>query len=345
MKKKYRVLKWVVSISFVLALLIGFFWPVNSYIETPGGAADLKPFVKIDDHPDKQKGEYMITYVQLEGATPFKLLLAHFNPHASIEKAQAITGGVDDATYNRVQNFYMQNAISEAVAVAFKAAHSTVESKYIGIFITDIAPQSHFKSLKVGDTVTKVDGHHFDNAKGYQTFLADKPAGTKVTVTYIRQGKVKTTTAPLMNLGGGRSGLGIILADNVEVSTKPKVKVDPGQIGGPSGGLMFSLQIYDQLTGSDLRNGRKIAGTGTISLDGSVGEIGGIDKKIIAANAEGAKIFFAPYVEPTKFNKLIDGGQTNYQVAVATAKKYAPDMKVVPVTNFMQAVEYLKMHR
>lgn len=342
MKKKHRFIKWGLPFILVIGLLAGFFWPINSYIETPGGASDLKPFVQIAGHPDKTKGKYMITYVQLAGATPFKLLAAHFDPHASIDKAQDITGGVDNATYNQVQNFYMQNAINEAVAVAFKAADKPVTSKYIGIFITDINPKSHFnKTLKVGDTVTKVDGQHFDNAKGYQTFLATKKPNDEVTVTYIRNQKMHTTTQKLMDIGG-RAGLGIVLADNVDVSTTPTVKVDPGSIGGPSGGLMFSLQIYDQLTGKNIRNGRNIAGTGTIALDGSVGEIGGIDKKIIAAKNAGATIFFAPYIPPTKINKLIDGGATNYQVAVATAKKYAPNLKVVPVTNFAEAIKYLE---
>lgn len=344
MKKSKHYLKWGAPVVLIILLLVGFFWPLNSYIETPGGASDLKPFVKITGHPDNKAGEYMITYVQLAGATPFKLLAAHFDPHASVEKAQAITGGVDNATYNQVQNFYMQNAINEAVAVAFKAAHKPVDSKYIGIFITDITPQSKFaKTLKVGDTVTKVDGKHFNNARGFQTYLAGKKVGTKVTVSYLRNGRQGVTTQQLMNIGG-RAGLGIILADNVQVSTTPTVQVNPGQIGGPSGGLMFSLQIYDQLTGGHLRDGRKIAGTGTISLDGSVGEIGGIDKKIIAAHKAGASIFFAPYISPTKVNEKIDGGQTNYQVAKATAAKYAPGMKIVPVTSFAQAVAYLQQH-
>ncbi|MCM0598791.1 SepM family pheromone-processing serine protease [Periweissella fabalis] len=342
MKNKQKIIKWGLPFIVVVILLIGFFWPVNSYIETPGGASDLKPFVSIANHPDKAKGKYMITYVQLAQATPFKLLASHFDPHASIDKAQDVTGGVSSETYNQVQRFYMQNAISEAVAVAFRAADKPVTSKYIGIFITDINPKSHFsKALKVGDTVTKIDGYHFDNAKGYQAYLATKKPNDTVTVTYIRNKVTKTVTQKLMDIGG-RAGLGIILADNVKVSTTPTVKVDPGSIGGPSGGLMFSLQIYDQLTGKNIRAGRNIAGTGTIALDGSVGEIGGIDKKIIAAKNAGATIFFAPYIAPTKINKLIDGGATNYQVAVATAKKYAPNLKVVPVATFKDAVKYLE---
>jgi PDZ domain-containing protein len=92
-----------------------------------------------------------------------------------------------------------------------------------------------------------------------------------------------------------------------------------------------------------LANGRKIAGTGTIDKAGHVGEIGGIDKKVIVAHEAGAKIFFAPYIKPTKQNlKYEIDGQTNYQQAVKTAKKYAPNMKIVPVKTFNDALTYLR---
>lgn len=341
MKRYKNRAKWIVSVVLVLGLLVGFFLPVNKYIETPGGASELKPFVKISGYPDNKPGSYMITYVQLAKATPFKLLAAHFDAHASIEKEQAVTGGVDDATYNKVQNFYMQNAINEAVAVAFQTARKPLTMQYVGIFITDIAPQSKFKDvLKVGDTVTKIDDKHFNSAKGYQAYLASKKIGMPVSVTYVNAGKSKTVTRKLINIGH-RAGLGIVLADNVNVKTKPMVNVNPGGIGGPSGGLMFSLQIYDQLVGGNLRKGRQIAGTGTIALDGTVGEIGGIDKKIIAAKKAGATVFLAPYIPPTKENLLLDGGKTNYQVAKETAAKYAPKMKIVPVDSFQAALTYL----
>lgn len=109
---------------------------------------------------------------------------------------------------------------------------------------------------------------------------------------------------------------------------------------------MFSLQIYQQITGKDLRHGRKIAGTGTINPDGSVGEIGGIDKKVVAAHKAGATVFFAPYVKPEKeLLKYEEQHKTNYQLAKQTAKKYAPNMKVVPVKNFSDAIHYLETHK
>lgn len=71
----------------------------------------------------------------------------------------------------------------------------------------------------------------------------------------------------------------------------PTVKVKTDEIGGPSAGLMFSLEIYNQLTSEDLTKGYQIAGTGTIDEKGAVGPIGGIEQKIVAADKAGAEIF------------------------------------------------------
>lgn len=79
-----------------------------------------------------------------------------------------------------------------------------------------------------------------------------------------------------------KAGLGISLVNDTTITTTIPVDVNTEEIGGPSAGLMFSLEIYTQLKGINLRDGRQIAGTGTISPDGKVGRIGGIDKKVVA---------------------------------------------------------------
>ncbi|MBM7544204.1 PDZ domain-containing protein [Weissella beninensis] len=345
MVKKHKLLRWAAFFLGMMFLIIICFKPLNYYIESPGGATNITPFVKINQQKKHKKGQFMITYVQLAQATPLSLILAKFKQQDTIYTTMQITGGANSKTYNRVQNFYMQNAIDEAIAVAYKAANKQVSAKYVGIFITSIAKKSYFsKQLRVGDTVTKINGHHFKNARGYQQYLAKKTVNSKVTVTYIRNNVTKVVTNKLINLGNSRAGLGISLADNVKVTTTPKISVNPGQIGGPSGGLMFSLEIYNQLINNNLKHNQKIAGTGTIDLAGNVGEIGGIDKKVIAANKAGAAIFFAPYVKPTKLNKMIDGGATNYQVAKKTIKKYHLKLKLVPVETFNDGINYLAKH-
>ena len=65
-------------------------------------------------------------------------------------------------------------------------------------------------------------------------------------------------------------------------------------IGGPSAGMMFSLAIIDRLSEGDMTGGQSIAGTGTISYDGTVGPIGGIAQKMQGAKRDGARWFLAP---------------------------------------------------
>lgn len=70
------------------------------------------------------------------------------------------------------------------------------------------------------------------------------------------------------------------------------IKVSLKNTGGPSGGLIFTLGIVDLLTPQDILQGRKIAGTGTITADGTLGPIGGVTEKIIGAKRAGASSLF-----------------------------------------------------
>ena len=350
MRKRSQIIAAVAAI-FMLLGIGAMFWPLDGYIESPGEADDLAKFVKIDGQNDTSKGRYNITSVYLSKANVFGYLQTKINPHLSYSSAQDITGGESSAVFAQVQDFYMQSAIANAEQVAFKKAQRPITTTYRGIYVLSVSTGSHFKnSIHVGDTITAIDGHHYENSDGFIKYLADKKKGVTVTVDYIRNGQQGQTSGKTIKLPSsqsseyphGRSGLGIVLTDNVAVDTVPKVDVDPGQIGGPSGGLMFTLQIYDQLTGNHLSKDRNISGTGTMNVNGYVGEIGGIDKKVMAAKAAGSTVFFAPYVEPTKtLLKYEEQHKTNYQLARDTAKKYAPNLKVIPVRTFDDAVNYL----
>jgi PDZ domain-containing protein len=75
----------------------------------------------------------------------------------------------------------------------------------------------------------------------------------------------------------------------------PRISFDLGQrIGGPSAGLVFALAIYDKITAGPLLAGRHVAGTGTITPNGDVGAIGGIQEKIGSAEKQGATTFLVP---------------------------------------------------
>lgn len=82
-----------------------------------------------------------------------------------------------------------------------------------------------------------------------------------------------------------------ISADQLHIKN---ITFDVKKTGGPSGGMIFAIGVIELLTEKDLLHGRHIAGTGTISTDGKVGAIGGINEKIRAAQKAGATLFLAP---------------------------------------------------
>ncbi len=102
------------------------------------------------------------------------------------------------------------------------------------------------------------------------------------------------------------------------------IKVDLPNTGGPSGGLIFSLGLVELLTQEDLLRGRKISGSGTIAADGTIGAIGGIAEKVIAAKKAGATILFASRENCDEIPKNVQG------------------ISVIAISNLRQAVDYLK---
>ena len=106
---------------------------------------------------------------------------------------------------------------------------------------------------------------------------------------------------------------------------------------------MFTLGILNQLLDKDLTKGYNIAGTGEMNEDGTVGRIGGVEKKVVAADEDHMEIFFAPDDKITNaMLKVNPSVKSNYEAAVETAKKIKTDMKIVPVKTIDDALNYLE---
>ncbi|GGQ39364.1 PDZ domain-containing protein [Actinomadura coerulea] len=147
--------------------------------------------------------------------------------------------------------------------------------------------------LKPGDEITALDGAAVTSVAQVTGPMAKRPIGAPITLTYTRDGKqAKATLKTVADPTGKRAVVGIVLSDQYKFPFKIDISI--GDIGGPSAGLMFSLAIVDKLTPGPLTQGKFIAGTGTITPDGEVGPIGGIQQKMIAARRAGATVFLTP---------------------------------------------------
>jgi len=149
--------------------------------------------------------------------------------------------------------------------------------------------------LKVRDQFVSVNGTAVRTADDLVKAIQDN--GTSRTATFVlrRAGKnVTERIRPTASTSGPkRSVIGVNPGDGYDFPFDVSVRLNE-QIGGPSAGLIFALSVYDTLTPGELTGGNEIAGTGTITQGGTVGPIGGIQQKIVAAADAGAKLFLVP---------------------------------------------------
>ncbi|MGT2911636.1 SepM family pheromone-processing serine protease [Streptococcus cameli] len=327
-----------------IALWASVIVPLPYYIESPGGASDIREVLTVNNEGDTEDGSYNFVYVQVFKPTLIQLLAAKFDKHVDIYTEEEMTGGSSNDDYFRISQFYMETSQNLAKYQGLSLAGKDVDMDFFGVYVLSVADDSTFKGvLNIADTVTSINGKTFESSADLIKYVSGLKLGSNVTVGYQTLGQKETADGQIIKLDNGKNGIGIGLVDHTEVKTDIPIDFQTANIGGPSAGLMFTLAIYTQLADPDLRAGRDIAGTGTIEQDGSVGDIGGVDKKVISAAKAGATVFFAPN-NPVDKEILKENPEalSNYDEAVQTVKEEGLDIEVVPVKNVKDAIAYLE---
>lgn len=335
----------IISLIVLLGLI---FIPIPYYIEQPGATINLAKLITVNQKVDKQTGSFSLTSVGVQQATPMTALLAKCSSFKEVVSAHELMGKATGEEYNQMQNYYMKSAQNNAKEQALRLAGMPFQMTYKGVYILSVEKQSSFYGkIQVGDTITGIDGQKFENSQAFMKYVQSKKVSEQVEITYLHHNQPAVAKGALIELPSNKkAGIGISLVDHTEITSDQTIDFHIENIGGPSAGLMFTLEIYQQLTGKNLRKGQMIAGTGTIESDGTVGRIGGIDKKIASASKAGATIFFAPDDTITKEDQQTDSSiQSNYQEAKKAAKSLQTTMKIVPVKTVQDAIRYLEMEK
>ncbi|MGM8364239.1 SepM family pheromone-processing serine protease [Virgibacillus sp. W0181] len=335
MKFSGKHLFFLLFVSVVIFVLATYQLPY--YIYKPGHADALNEMVVVNDGYTS-KGDMHLVTVSSNQATPIHYMLAKILPHQDLVPLKdARPEGISDEEYMRAQLQMMESSQEASIVVAYEAAGEKISIEYNGIFVVDVIDGMPAEGkLQMGDHITSVDGHKVSEADDLIDYVGQKKAGDIVELEINRDEEQMKVEIGLEAFDEDKEkvGVGIQLVTDRNVEVDKKIDFESGNIGGPSAGLMFSLEIYDQLTEKDLTNGLEIAGTGKVDYNGNVGRIGGIDKKVIAADREGCAIFFAPNEQGNK--------DSNYMTAKKTAEEIGTDMKIVPVDTFEEAVQFLE---
>lgn len=297
-----RVLTLITGAALLLALIIG-----GSQLPVP--YAELGPGPTLDTLGVDQSGKEII---QLTGRTEDKtsghLNLTTVSVRDRLDLLGALRGWLDPerAVVPREEIFppgQTQQQTDQKNTEDFVDSQNSAELaalaylKLTKVVVSGVPDGSPSKGkLAAKDVIVAVQGTKVGDTVALATVLGATKPGTTVTVTYDRGGK--TGTAQVTTAGGTSDGkTRAVLGVNVTLASTAPFQVKIGlddRIGGPSAGLMFALGILEKIGPQDLTGGRFVAGTGTINVDGSVGPIGGIPLKLIAAKHKGATAFLVP---------------------------------------------------
>lgn len=331
---------WLIGGLCALILFgILFLVPVPYYIAQPGSALEVRPMIQVEKAQQQEKGTFLMTTVAMREGNIWSYLVTKVNRDYELIPAEnVLRQGEDPVEYQHRQLEFMQESQQDAVIAAYKQADKTVIETHEGVEVFRlIEKMPASKVLKKGDRIIKVNNHQIRTSQDLIQFLRDKKPGEQVELQVVRSGKrlvKKMELASLPLSGGKQAGVGIEPITVRRITTDPKVTINAEDIGGPSAGLMFSLEIINQLTNRDLTRGLRVAGTGTITTEGQVGQIGGVQHKVVAADREEADLFFVPADRSLR--------DKNEKLAKETAKRIQTDMKIIPVRTLEEAIRYLE---
>jgi PDZ domain-containing protein len=333
-KAKYRFIRSLAAglLCLVMLAAASALALTNNGLDAPGVALSVGPMIKLPaQYQHAFKGQfYLVTVISQAPITAGEWLAGKVSPALQIVPPEQVTPRNTTPQQQARQDYQMLDT-SETTAIAVGLRLAGYNSALVGkgVQVDAIVPGSHANGvLHIGDIIMGLNGNPIQTTTDLINGISAQPASATVRLLVKRAGTEISLDIPLMPPAapGGTPKLGIQIETAGFDYTPPfLVSIETNKIsGGPSAGLIFTLTVYNSLISQDLTGGRRIAGTGTINLDGSVGPIGGVKQKIFAAEAVGATYFLCP----------VD----NYADAVSVAKT----IKVIKIATVQQAVDFLR---
>ena len=314
-----------------LLLIIGlnllFIVELPYVIYRPGGTVNLSDRISVDNG-FTSKGKIQMAYVSMmRGSLPF-VLVSNFIPNWDLASKSQIT--LEDETIREMMErdrIYLEQSINNATIVAYDAAGKNLEIKRNINTVVFISREAD-TNLQIGDELTHVNGEKILDLEEYREIINEHSVGDTLELTVNRNGRKRDAQIKVFEAEEGlRTGISLVTTYELEMEP-PLVIRSRNSESGPSGGLMLSLGIYDALVKEDITKGRNIVGTGTITKDGKVGEIGGVRYKLMGAVRNRADIFMCP--------------QDNYAEAVRVKKERNYNIIVIGVSTFEEALRKLR---
>ena len=314
----------------LLAVVFLALWliPSNSYVFLPDRAHPVAPLVSLPGaKPDRDGGGIYFVDIFVRKASLFERLWPGIHEGAQLVPAsELLAPGTSDKQRTVQDAREMTRSQQVAAALALKAAGYRVVARPSGVIVEQVAADAPAAGeLLPTDVIVSANGKPVRVPTDLRRVIGAQRPGATVRLG-VRRGDrlvgipVRTVADPS---NPKRSIIGVFVTPAATIKLPFPVSIDAGNVGGPSAGLAFALDVLQRL-GRNVTHGRRVAATGEIGLDGSVAPVGGIEQKTIGVRNSGIHVFLVPAGENA-----------------AEARRYAHGLRIVPVKSFRQALRRL----
>jgi len=292
-----------VSVVFFIALMPLGLMKTDYYFMSPGPPYQWEIIVQDQISYDYEGNLYQLT-VRRDISNYFVYAWAYLSESVDLyPKETILPKGVTPSELTQISLQNMQTSENVAIAVALNSLGYNVKSEGDGVLVVGLLDNSPvINKLQKNDLIVSLSGkddlkNTVNSSTQFISLLRTFSIGETVSIGIVRDGKdmqIQTTLIEHIEYKG-EPMVGFLASTPNQRFTFPiKVDIDTGNVGGPSAGLMMALNVYNKLTDIDITNSNVIAGTGTIEIDGSVGPVGGVKQKVIAAKRAGATLILVP---------------------------------------------------
>ena len=312
-------------ILFLIVIFILCNYKLPYYINMPGGTIKINDRIKCDNCNDINGSLNMLYVTEYVASIP-TYLLSYVIPNWDLESISVQQINNESVEEINVRNKLMlENSIDNALYVAYKEAGKDINIREKKTFIATTLDDNN---LKIGDELLEVDNNVINDYLEVKNIILSHDVGDSV-LFKVRRNNKEINISSKVREESGNNVIGVVIITDYVFDMDPilDIKFKEGE-SGASGGLMMALSMYTKISDDDIVRGRKIAGTGTISFDGSVGRIDGIKYKIIGAVRNNMDVVLVP--------------SGNYEEAIKIKEKNKYDIDIVSVDNFSDAINYLK---
>jgi Lon-like protease len=324
-----RPLFWATLLA-ALGITVAALWifPSGSYLLLPDRAHPVAALVKVPRaKPDRNGGGIYFVDVLIRRAKLFEDLFPGIHSRASLVPASAINPpGANDAARQAADLREMHRSQSIAAAVALNAVGYRVRVRATGVLVSQVdASLPAAGKLQPTDVILRVDSRRVLTPQQLRRAMSRHRPGETVRFGFrrgrdLRAVVVRTVADPH---DPRRPIVGILVEQAADIVLPIKVSIDAGDVGGPSAGLAFALEVAQKL-GRDVDRGYRVAATGQLGLDGSVNPIGGVKQKTFGVREAHVDVFVVPAGENA-----------------AIARKDSGSVRVIAVQTFPQALHAL----